>query len=184
VEREEELGMIHSRQDGHLECDMHAGQGYLTWCDHIAEVVAKGRDAEQIHPVTGTTIIQCPMLPAAVNLFQEVVLEPLIARVQGVCVIEMEHSGMAFSVGHLMPGEGRGVIRENIVQWMVTQQVPEAIQCKSSSHNFSDMARIDQMKQDRPTAWLMECWCMFSTNMCTHCYRKFLDIADVIPTGS
>jgi hypothetical protein len=172
--------MIHSREDGHLECDMHAGSGYLTWCDHIADHVSHGRDAAQIHPVDSVTIVQCPMLPS-LQLFQEVELAALVARVQGVCVIEFEHGGVAHSAGHLMPGEGRGVIRENLIQWMIAQHPVDWYNCKASSHSFADMSRLDGMKVNKPTAYLMECWCMFSTGMCTICYRKYLDIADVIP---
>jgi hypothetical protein len=176
--------VIHTRSDGHLECDMHAGAGYPTWCEHVADFVAKGRDAALIHPVDGTTIIEVPMLPAACDIFQQVVLEPLAARAIGICVIEFElQGGVAFSAGHIMPGEGRGVIRENLIQWML-QQSPEGWGCKASMHGWGQADRLGRMKQDRYAAWLMEQWCMMTTDMCTVCYKKYLDIADVIPKDS
>jgi hypothetical protein len=178
---EEELGMIHSRDDGHLECDKHAGKGYLTWCEHIAEEVSLARDAALIHPVGGTTIIQCPMLPATVGLFHEVVLEPLVVRATGACVIETELNGQMFNAGYLMPGEGRGVIRENLIQWMMSQPTGTGWACKATQHGWAQKSRLDKMKVDKHTAWLMEQWCMMTTDMCTVCYKKFLDLNDVIP---
>lgn len=173
--------MIHQELDGYLECDMHPGEGYLKWCEHVADFVSKGRDAELIHPVDGTTVIQVPMLPASLNLYQEVILEPLAVRSTGACVIEFEFKGEAHSAGHVMPGEGRGVMRENLIQWMLAQPGTTGDGCNASLHGWAEKDRLRRM--DAPKLY-MEQWLMFKENMCTVCYKKFLDIADVIPTGT
>jgi len=161
-------------QQGEMICQMHSP--YVKWCEHIAEVLKAGKDADFMEP---SMKYQVPVFPSTDTFATVVIGDPIQ---NGSALMWMEFTpdvGKPFKVGlgFWNPGEGLYSIRGVITDWLRSQIDPRddflpgpiKTKCPAKSLHSMKHARFMQEMSDNQQ-WKVEClWNIVMEKACTVC---------------
>lgn len=150
---------------GRLICNCRAGT-WVNECDHISACLREGKDAPLIRPDED----DCALRTIVVPMWKTDLLE---VRVDVMHDGQVSLREIVKTIGFIEPSEGRTVVRDMVVEWLVAKY--HTVACTSQYHHeppFTSVVSIEEIRRRNnprnPPAQL-NTFSLLTTGECSSC---------------
>lgn len=150
----------------------------LNWCPHTEGSVTNRLDSEIIWDFVNwarkSLLVEIPVFPSE-GFWESVDLRPDKGTIKR---MHIQWPATGEWLGFLNPGEGRGIIRELMIDFVRSKVSPNTI-CPAGHHSVEAEAvwQADQKTNRRH----IQMWSLFKTGWCLYCRRYNGTSSDLIP---
>lgn len=172
--------LFRSMSDGHLDCGECEQK---VWCNHIALIVSKLGDSQQIFDESNPDDIDVmmPVFPS-LNIFIGCELSR-VGNIPGARLAMFDHAKLltAVTLGYMHPGEGRNTLRSMFFDWFTAEFATTKFECPSGTHKPSQESRVRELMTNE-SGFLMTRVAIWSEGMCPPCIQsQTADVSDLVP---